>query len=80
MTIKIIAFGIATDILKTRELEITVADGLTVAELKEQLQQDFPDFQKLAKFSLAVGEEYRADDFVIQAHQEVVIIPPVAGG
>ena len=59
---------------------MNVADGATVADVKNQLQQEFPDFQKLVKFSLAVGEEYREDDFVIGANQEVIVIPPVAGG
>lgn len=80
MNIKIVAFGIAKDILNGRELSMNVADGATVADVKNQLQQEFPDFQKLVKFSLAVGEEYREDDFVIGANQEVIVIPPVAGG
>ena len=80
MNIKIVAFGIAKDILKGRELAMTVEDGATVADVKNQLKEEFPDFQKLVKFSLAVGEEYREDDFVIGANQEVIVIPPVAGG
>lgn len=80
MNIKIVAFGIAKDILNGRELAMTVEDGATVADVKNQLKEEFPDFQKLVKFSLAVGEEYREDDFVIGANQEVIVIPPVAGG
>ena len=80
MNIKIVAFGIATDILKTREMELIMNEGATVSDVKAKLQADFPKFKDLAWFSLAVGEEYREDDFVISANQEVIIIPPVAGG
>lgn len=80
MNIKIIAFGIATDILKSRELEITMKDGATVEEVKNYLKAVYPSFGKLASLSLAVGEEYRTDDYVISENEEVVIIPPVAGG
>jgi molybdopterin converting factor small subunit len=80
MNIKIIAFGIATDILKSRELEITMKDGSTVEDVKSYLKVTYPSFEKLASLSLAVGEEYRTDDYVISENEEVVIIPPVAGG
>jgi molybdopterin converting factor small subunit len=80
MNIKVVAFGIAKDILKGRELQLEVKDASTVADVKERLKTDFPAFQKLVKFSLAVGEEYRNDDFVISENQEVIVIPPVAGG
>ncbi|MGB0984570.1 MAG: MoaD/ThiS family protein [Saprospiraceae bacterium] len=80
MNIKIVAFGIATDILKARELEINIKDGATVEDVKHYLKATYPPFEKLASLSLAVGEEYRADDYIITKNQEVVIIPPVAGG
>jgi molybdopterin converting factor small subunit len=80
MKIKIVAFGIAKDILNGKELELEVLEGATVADVKERLKTDFPRFQELIKFSLAVGEEYRDDDFIISENQEVIVIPPVAGG
>lgn len=80
MRIKIIAFGIAKEILNQREMELEIHEGATVSNVKERLKSDFPAFQKLAWLSLAVGEEYREDDFVIAESQEVIIIPPVAGG
>ncbi len=80
MTIKIIAFGIAKEILNQREMEVEIHEGATVADVRKQLEADYPAFQKLASLSLAVGEEYREDDFTITENQEVIIIPPVAGG
>lgn len=80
MNIKLVAFGIAKDILQHRELPFTVRSDATVGDVKELLKTTYPKFKKLAKFSLAVEESYQSDDFVISEGQEVVIIPPVAGG
>ena len=80
MTIHILAFGIAKDIIGKQNLELTLEANNTVGNLKEQLCQQFPDFEKLRSLAIAVNEEYRADDFVIGSGDEVVIIPPVSGG
>ncbi len=80
MKIKLIAFGIAKDILGNRVLEIEVAEKTTIANLKTQLIESYPTFSKLASLSFAVNESYQADDFLLMENQEVVIIPPVAGG
>ena len=42
--------------------------------------EDYPEFEKLRSFTIAVNAEYRSDDFVLSAQDEVVIIPPVSGG
>ena len=80
MTLKLTAFGIAKDILGKRQLEFEVKKGEQIADLKSELLQQFPGFADLASLSFAVGEEYRADDFLLTENVEVVIIPPVAGG
>lgn len=80
MKIKILAFGIAKDILQTNTLEREAVEGLTVGALKEDLMQQYAEFQRLKSLSLAVNEEYRSDDYIIEAGDEVVLIPPVSGG
>lgn len=80
MTINLIAFGIAKDILGQRKLNIEINENSQISDLKNQLVQQFPEFGKLAKLSFAINEEYQTDDFRLSANQEVVIIPPVAGG
>ena len=80
MNIDLLAFGIAKDILEGNSLSVTFQEGLTVGDLKKWLQNNYPAFERLRSFSIAVNEEYRSDDFVIQAKDEVVIIPPVSGG
>jgi molybdopterin synthase sulfur carrier subunit len=80
MTIKLVAYGIAKDILKGKEKMIELRDGADVADLKTILLDEYPQFAKLKSLSFAVGEEYREDNFVLTADVEVVLIPPVSGG
>lgn len=80
MTINIIAFGIAKDIIGGQQLSVELEPGTPVGKLKDMLCSQFPDFMKLRSLSIAVNEHYRTDDFVIGEQDEVVIIPPVSGG
>lgn len=77
---KILAFGIAKDIVGGSELTITVDTMISVADLKNKLLSDFPKFGELTAFAIAVNNEYATDDEIIQPTDEVVIIPPVSGG
>ncbi len=80
MNIRLIAFGIAKDILNTSKMEVALAAHADIKSLKERLTTDYPGFADLAKLSFAVNEEYRDDDFTLKDQDEVVIIPPVSGG
>ena len=52
----------------------------SINNLDKQLTEKYPDFSKLAAFSVAVNQEYMDDDYQLQAFDEVAIIPPVSGG
>lgn len=80
MTIKLVAFGIAKDILQNQSTDFAIAEQATVGTLKSDLCAQYPEFQRLKSFAIAVNEEYQNDDFVINSSDEVVIIPPVSGG
>jgi molybdopterin synthase sulfur carrier subunit len=80
MILKLTAFGIAKDILGKRVLEIELKKDSKIADLKVLLLTQYPDFSKLANLTFAVDEAYQNDDFLLSANQEIVIIPPVAGG
>ena len=80
MKLKLITFGIAKDILGAKELELSAENVSSTGDLKNELANRYPDFQKLVHFSLAVNEEYQDDDFQLSEGDEVVIIPPVSGG
>ena len=80
MKINLIAFGIAKDILKAKQLEFKVKPGDTISGLKQKLFESYPDFSKLKSLSFAVGENYQEDSYLLSENDEVVIIPPVSGG
>ena len=81
MTIQVKAFGIARDIFSKDEMDFSLSSGQsTVQDLKEALVSAYPEFKKLTKFSIAVNQEYRDDNYQIKDNDEVVIIPPVSGG
>ena len=80
MILKLTAFGIAKDILGKRVLEIEMERNSKISDLKTVLLHQYPDFSKLANLTFAVDEAYQDDGFLLSANQEIVIIPPVAGG
>lgn len=80
MKINLIAFGIAKDILQSKQLEFELTEGDTISSLKKKLFQHYPDFSKLKSLAFAVGENYEGDSYALHDHDEVVIIPPVSGG
>ena len=80
MELKVLAFGIAKDILGGHSTAIEVPDQTTIESLKKQLVDTYPAFDELASLRIAINESYEEDHFVITAEDEVVIIPPVSGG
>lgn len=80
MEIQVIAFGIAKDILGSHQLKVALSPDATVHDLKKILTNQFPEFEKLASLSVAINTEYATDNQIIEANDEVVIIPPVSGG
>ncbi|MDV7695531.1 MoaD/ThiS family protein [Chryseobacterium soli] len=80
MKLKILAFGITKDIFGTSEKEIEVDEGLTVSQLKNILEENFPGLKKLNSYFIAIDEEYAEEDQVITSTNEIAIIPPVSGG
>ncbi|MCU0341798.1 MAG: MoaD/ThiS family protein [Spirosomaceae bacterium] len=80
MQLKVLAFGIAKEIIGQLELEVSLADNATVNDLKDYLVVQYPDFQKLASLRVALNAEYANDDARLSPNDEIVLIPPVSGG
>ncbi|MFT4567217.1 MAG: molybdopterin converting factor small subunit [Saprospiraceae bacterium] len=80
MKLNLIAYGIAREILGESEMQLEITTAPNIGALKKQLVDMFPNFEKLVRFSMAVNEEYREEDFLLSDGDEVVIIPPVSGG
>lgn len=80
MKVTLVAFGIAKDILGSRELEWELEESNQISDLKNRLVAQFPDFNDLQSLRFAVNEDYQDDDYTLKPKDEVVIIPPVSGG
>jgi len=58
-----------------------VASGSTIAELQQKLFARFPRLAAMQNSTLiAVGVDYQAKNYVLQAGEEVSFFPPVQGG
>lgn len=80
MEIKLIAFGIAKDIMKSSSLSFSVDTPASILDLKKALHNEYPDFSKLNSLKFAINEDYQDDNYLLNEGDEVVIIPPVSGG
>ena len=80
MQIRIVAFGIARDILATSALSLDIDDSASVESLRHDLIAKYEDFGKLRSLRFAVNEEYVDDTYALSDGDEVVLIPPVSGG
>ncbi|SMD32701.1 molybdopterin synthase sulfur carrier subunit [Reichenbachiella faecimaris] len=78
--IKVVAFGIARDIMGGKQLELVVQEGATVSIAMSLLKEKFPAFEQLTSLNLAINEEYVNGDYQIKSGDELVLIPPVSGG
>jgi len=79
VTIKLLAFGVFTDIFKGHQLALNLPDTLTVGELKAYIVDNYPQAKAL-NFAVAVDEAYADDDMPIKENQTIALIPPVSGG
>lgn len=78
---KILAFGIAKDILGNAQIYFpTDADFLQTEELKQLLFKKYPALERLPSLVLSVNLSYAEPETIIYPHDEVALIPPVSGG
>ena len=81
MLIKILLFASCRELIGAKHLELSVRDGLTVGQLKQQIVRDYPQMRGITpSLSTAINMEYVGDDAVLNSSDEVALIPPVSGG
>ncbi|MGV8947278.1 MAG: MoaD/ThiS family protein [Lutibacter sp.] len=80
MNIKILFFGITTDITGSNTDTITFKKNTSVKDLKSVLILKYPNLKNIDDFAIAINEEYAEDDTILQLNDVVAIIPPVSGG
>ncbi len=80
LTMKVLTFGIAKDIVGGPEMDLPYIKNMTVAALKKAVLEKYPQFGKLNSLAIAVNNEYADDHQIITPQDEIVLIPPVSGG
>jgi len=80
-SVKVLLFARLSELAGTRETEIEVGEGLTVADAYDMLSQRYPKISELrANVMYAVNSEYATASQPLQAGDELALIPPVSGG
>ena len=80
MEIKVLAFGIVKEIFSNSSVTVALTEGASVSELTLVLAEKYPAIKNLSSFAVAINGRYGAPDELINAGDEIAIIPPVSGG
>ncbi len=80
MTINVLAFGIAKEIMGGSSVAISLTGTNTINSLRQQIENQYIGLKKLTSFMIAVNGEYASPEQVLKPGDEVAIIPPVSGG
>jgi len=79
LKIKILPFAFYRELLERREVEVAVARGATLADLKEALDRTFPRLKHHLPL-MAVNGEMRPLHTPLKEGDEVALLPPFSGG
>ena len=78
---KVLTFGIATDIIGLIEMDVEVSsDEYTVGELRNNLISRYPKLAELRSLAFAVNEQYAENECRLNDKDVIALIPPVSGG
>jgi molybdopterin converting factor subunit 1 len=79
--IKVLLFGAAADRAGTRETELPVDEGMTLAEIWSLLARRHPDLVPMRDtLAFAINGELARGDAGVSPGDEVAVLPPVSGG
>lgn len=79
--IKLKLFAAYQDAYQQSELELSVPQGTTVADVCDRLIRDRPELEQWRSITrFGVNLQFVSPETVVQHGDEVVLIPPVSGG
>lgn len=81
MTISVVFFAAARDVTGCDRLQLKLADGATIADVKRELRDLHPDLEPVLKNSMwSINCKYAAERDPIPDGAEIGLILPVSGG
>jgi molybdopterin converting factor subunit 1 len=81
MRVRVKLFAVARELAGRDEVEVAVADGATVADVRRALAVAAPALgEVLSHALLAVDAQYVSDATIVKELSELALIPPVSGG
>lgn len=81
MTITILLFAGLAERANQREIQLTLPEQATVRDLLQAAAEQHPALSPLlGSCFVSLNHEYAAPDHVIQASDEIALLPPVSGG
>lgn len=81
MRVRVRLFAASRELCGTRAIDLNLADGATIADLRQALAAKAPPLSKIMpQLMFAVGTQYADDKTPLTAGAEVACIPPVSGG
>ena len=80
MQIKVLLFGISTDLIGANSIEFDVPKNTSVKDFKNLFQKHYPQLSQINSYAIAVNESYADDTVKLKENDVTAIIPPVSGG
>ena len=81
MKARVLFFATLRDRAGTRQAELDLPDGLTVADFKRLLIDRYPGMKpSLTSMIVAIDRRFAPDEAVIPDGVELAVFPPVSGG
>ena len=80
MKIKVLFFGITTDLVNTSTIDLVLSEASTIVDFKNLLSKEYPQLKNINSYAIAVNESYATDKVVLKEADVVAVIPPVSGG
>ena len=78
---KVLLFARARDLAGADQIEIEIADGARIGEVRSELLNRFSGLQSLAgSLLIAMNNCYASDETIVETGAEIACFPPVSGG
>ena len=71
MNLKVLFFGISTDLVGATSMVFSISPNTTILEFKTQLQEQYPQLTDINSYAIAVNESYAHNETVLKENDIV---------